>query len=145
MLCHQCPYDGKPEARVCLQCKDTADSRYQDGQSIVSLDALGGSVNRRMASPKARLSLDVGECCDDALWRMLGVLMGLCDRDRNLVFHVLKGGSLRKFGLKHGVSKQAVHDSIRGMASGHVELRFLTRSLQECKPKTRAREEGVNG
>jgi hypothetical protein len=132
-MCHKCEWNGKGSEK-CLTCKDTLSTPCNKGRCHVSIDAGGGQTLGDVEAERARVvamrssrrtdfgGLAVSPCCEDAVRRMLGVIMSLDDGQLILFMGLMRGESLRRYARRVGIGKSTASKMLRVMVAVHPEL-----------------------
>ena len=133
MQCHKCPYNGK-RSEMCFKCRDTLSTPQNSGRTFVSLD--GGYGENIAATEGLRVEhgsrLAVEPCCEDAVRKMLAVIMSLDDGQLSLFMGLMRGESLRGYARRVGIGKSTACKMLRLMVGGHPELGFLRRMVNNA-------------
>ena len=124
MQCHRCVYNGKG-SEMCLACTDTISTPQNAGRSFVSVEGAGDLVSLGVRPLEGGGGLGVSPCCEDAVRRLLGVVMSLDEGELSLFRGVMMGESLRGYARRVGIGKSTACKMLRVMMDGHPELGFL--------------------
>lgn len=123
--CHRCEYNGTGNP-ICLKCKGPSNNQYNRGQVHVSLDVENrDQIEKRVFQPAECVELELGDCCQDAVRRLLAVLVQLTDADVLLVLALMRSDTLTKHGRVNGLTRSAVCWRLKKLTEQHPELSFL--------------------
>lgn len=123
--CHKCEYNGTGNP-ICLKCKGPSNNQYNRGQVHVSLDCENrDQIEKRVFQPAECVELKLDDCCQDAVTRLLAVLVQLSDDDVLLVLALMRSNTLTAHGRVNGLTRSAVCWRLKQLTEQHPELSFL--------------------
>ncbi len=128
MECHKCQHNGK-RSDVCIKCRDNG-TLSNHGKTFVSIDAPADHDSvlvkgKRVATGGRTPNLNVNDCCEDAVRRLLASLLQLSDEEVLLVLCIARGDSLSAFARSRGISRQAIHAKMMNITRHYSEFRCL--------------------
>ena len=110
---------------MCLACADTITTPQNSGKNFVSFEEAADLASLAEKPVGQGVGLDVSPCCEDAVRRLLGVVMSLDEGQLSLFRGLMRGESLRGYARRVGIGKSTACKMLRVMVEGHPELGFL--------------------